>query len=108
MLSQDIVLAFNSGGYYLLGNGKSFAVLGTFILTYSSFHMANTLAKTDGRIVLLALGNLKFEVLNHVNARRDLEIIKIETRLMENREKGLGLKVVVRRHGSKSLAEQHL
>jgi len=56
--------------------------------------------QTDDRIVLLALGDVKYEVLAYLNRREDLEILKLETRYMKKREKGTGLKAVVRRRSS--------
>jgi hypothetical protein len=52
--------------------------------------------QTDDRVTLVALGNVKFEVLKHIHGRKDIEIIKVETRYMKKREKGTGLKVTVR------------
>ena len=51
---------------------------------------------TDDEIVVLALGDVKYEVLAYLNRRKDVEILKLETRLMKKREKGTGLKVTVR------------
>ena len=51
----------------------------------------------DDEIVLLALGDVKYELLSYLNKRRDIEIVKLETRFMKKREKGTGLKVTVRR-----------
>ena len=48
--------------------------------------------QTDDRIVLLALGNVKYEVLSYLNKRKDIEIVKLETRYMKKLEKGTGLK----------------
>ena len=47
--------------------------------------------------MLLALGDVKYEVLAYLNKRKDIEIVKLETRFMKKREKGTGLKVTVRR-----------
>jgi len=52
---------------------------------------------TGDEIVLLALGNVKYELLSYLNKRKDIEIVKLETRYMKKREKGTGLKVTVRR-----------
>jgi len=49
----------------------------------------------DDEIVLLALGNVKYEVLSYLNNRKDVEILKLETRFMKKREKGAGLKATV-------------
>jgi hypothetical protein len=50
----------------------------------------------DAEIVLLALGDVKYEVLAYLNKRKDIEILKLETRQMKKREKGTGLKAIVR------------
>ena len=52
---------------------------------------------TDDEIVVLALGDVKYEVLSYLNRRKDIEIVKLETRFMKKREKGTGVKVTVRR-----------
>jgi len=51
----------------------------------------------DDEIVLLALGDVKYEVLSYLNKRKDIEIVKLETRFKKKREKGTGLKATVRR-----------
>jgi hypothetical protein len=51
---------------------------------------------TDDEIVVLALGDVKYEVLAYLNKRKDMEIMKLETRYMKKREKGAGLKATVR------------
>jgi hypothetical protein len=48
------------------------------------------------RATLTAIGNVKFDVLRHIHARKDIEIVKLETRYMKKREKGTGVKVTVR------------
>ena len=53
-------------------------------------------------IVLLALGDVKYEVLAYLNSRKDIEIVKLETRQMKKREKGTGLKATVRRRSSQA------
>jgi len=40
---------------------------------------------------------VKYEVLSHLNKRKDIEIVKLETRHMKKREKGTGLKATVRK-----------
>jgi hypothetical protein len=49
----------------------------------------------ENPISLLALGKVKYELLNYLNKRSDIKIIRVETRYMKKREKGLGLKVIV-------------
>ena len=51
---------------------------------------------TDDEIVVLALGDVKCEVLSYLNRRKDMEIMKLETRYMKKRDKGTGLKATVR------------
>ena len=55
------------------------------------------LLSTDDEIVVLALADVKYEVLAYLNKRKDIEILKLETRHMKKREKGTGLKATVRR-----------
>ena len=50
----------------------------------------------DAEIVLLALGDVKYEVLAYLNKRKDIEILKLEARQMKKRDKGTGLKAIVR------------
>jgi hypothetical protein len=52
--------------------------------------------QTDERITLTALGEVKNELLRHLHQRKDIQILKIETRYIKKREKGTGLKVIVR------------
>jgi hypothetical protein len=61
------------------------------------------LVQKDAEIVLLALGDVKYEVLAYLNRRKDIEIIRLETRQMKKREKGTGLKAIVRRRNSQAL-----
>jgi hypothetical protein len=49
----------------------------------------------ENPISLLALGKVKYELLNYLNKRSDIKIIRVETRYMKKNEKGLGLKVIV-------------
>jgi len=53
--------------------------------------------QTDDEIVLLALGNVKYQLLSYLNKRKDIEILKLETRYMKKLEKGTGLKATVRK-----------
>jgi hypothetical protein len=46
-------------------------------------------------VTLLALGNVKFDVLAYLNRHNDLQIIKMETKKMKDAEKGVGLKISV-------------
>ena len=42
----------------------------------------------DAEIVLLALGDVKYKVLAYLNKRKDIEILKLETRHIKKRDKG--------------------
>jgi hypothetical protein len=53
--------------------------------------------QADDQVVLLALENVKYQLLSYLNKRKDIEIVKLETRYMKSREKGLGLKVTVQK-----------
>ena len=48
-------------------------------------------------IIMLALGKVKYDVLAYLTKRRDIEIIKLETKCMKKRQKGMGLKIIVRK-----------
>jgi len=62
--------------------------------------------QTDERITLTALGDLKNELLRHLNQRKNIQILKIETRYMKKREKGMGLKVTVRSRNQAEAAKE--
>ena len=51
---------------------------------------------TDDEIVVLALGDVKYDVLRYLNSRKGIEILKLETRYMKKRDKGTGVKAIVR------------
>jgi len=51
----------------------------------------------DAEIMLLALGDVKYKVLAYLNKRKDIEIVKLETRHKKKRGKDTGLKVTVRK-----------
>ena len=53
--------------------------------------------QSDNEIVLLALGNVKYQLLSYLNKRKDIEMLKVEPRHMKKPEKGTGLKVTVRK-----------
>jgi len=52
--------------------------------------------QADDRIVLLALGDVKYGALRYLSKRKGIEILKLETRYMKKRDKGAGLKAIVR------------
>ena len=51
--------------------------------------------QTNEKITLTALGKVRYQVLNYIRNRNDIKIVKLETKYMKKREKGLGLKVTV-------------
>jgi hypothetical protein len=51
---------------------------------------------TDERVTLTAIGRNRYELLAHLQERKDIEIVKLETKYMKNRDKGIGLKITVR------------
>lgn len=53
--------------------------------------------QTDGRVTLTAIGRIRYELLACLEKREAIEIVKVETRYMKNRDKGIGIKVTVRR-----------
>jgi len=46
--------------------------------------------------VAFALGDVKYDVPRYLNSRKGNEILKLETRYMKKRDKGTGLKAIVR------------
>ena len=44
-------------------------------------------------VTLTAIGRNRFEVLAYLQKQKDIEIVKVETRNMKNRDKGIGLEV---------------
>jgi len=60
-------------------------------------HALKKRLQTQDRVALTALGQVRYDLLRHLKERKDIEIIKLETRYMKTREKGLGLKVTIRR-----------
>jgi len=53
--------------------------------------------QTDERVTLTAIGRIRYKLLAYLRGRKNVEIVKLETRYMKNRDKGIGLKVTVRR-----------
>jgi len=51
--------------------------------------------RPNEHVVLMAIGYVKYELMEYLNQRSDLNIIRIETRYLKKRSKGLGLKVTV-------------
>ena len=53
--------------------------------------------QTEGKVTLLAINRVKYKLLVYLQHRKDMEIVKLETKFMKNRDKGIGLKVTVRK-----------
>lgn len=53
--------------------------------------------QTEAKVTLLAIGRVRYKLLVYLQHRKDMEIVKLETRYMKNRDKGIGTKVTVRR-----------
>jgi len=51
----------------------------------------------DERVTLTALGRVRYELLGYLEKRKDIEIVRLKTRYMKNRDKGIGIKVTVRK-----------
>jgi len=52
--------------------------------------------------VLLALGDVKYDVLSYLNAHPSIQIIEMSTRYIKKREKGLGLKIKIKLKGNRT------
>jgi hypothetical protein len=52
--------------------------------------------QADKKVTPLALGNVKFRVSKYIHGRKDIEILKLETRYMKKRDKGTGFQAMVR------------
>jgi len=101
-LIKDFLQKVNVKGKVKKGKGKNLIVTkskGKPIFCGSDgewkVELEQRLQKND-EIVLLALGDAKYEVLSYLNKRKYIEILKLETRQMKKREKGTGLKAMVR------------
>jgi hypothetical protein len=53
--------------------------------------------QTSEKVTLLAIGRIRYKLLAYLRKREDMEIVGLETRYMKNRNKGIGLKVTVRK-----------
>jgi len=51
----------------------------------------------DPAVTLTAIGRIRYKLLAYLRKRKDIEIVKLETRYMKNRDKGIGIKVTVRK-----------
>ena len=53
--------------------------------------------QTSEKVTLTAIGRIRYELLGYLQKRKDIEIVKVETRYMKNRDKGIGIKITVRK-----------
>jgi hypothetical protein len=53
--------------------------------------------QTDEKVTLTALGDVRYDLMRYAERRKDVKIVKLETRYMKSREMGLGLKVTVQK-----------
>ena len=53
--------------------------------------------QTDPTVTLTAIGRVRYKLLAYLRKREDIEIIKLETRYMKNRNKGIVIKITVTR-----------
>jgi len=51
----------------------------------------------EERVTLAAIDRIRYKLLIYLQKRKDLEIVKLETRYMRNRGKGIGIKITVRK-----------
>ena len=52
---------------------------------------------TDEKVTLTAIGRLRYGLLAYLRKRKDMEIVGVETRYMRNRDRGIGIKITVRK-----------
>ena len=53
--------------------------------------------QTSERVTLTTIGRIRYKLLTYLRKRKDIEIVKVETKYMKNKDKGIGLKVTVRK-----------
>jgi|YelNatPaOPRAMG01_1025707.scaffolds.fasta_scaffold04526_3 hypothetical protein len=53
--------------------------------------------KEEDELVLLSIANVNYDVLYYILRNTAIEILKLKTRQMRKQEKGLGLKLVIKR-----------
>jgi hypothetical protein len=51
----------------------------------------------DESVTLTAIGRIRYELLAYLRKRKDMEIVGVETRYMRNRDRGIGIKITVRK-----------
>jgi len=51
----------------------------------------------EERVTLTAIDRIRYKRLAYLQKRKDLEIVKLETRYVGNRGKGIGIKITVRK-----------
>ena len=50
-------------------------------------------------VMLLSIGDVKYDTLNHLKAHPNIQILEMPTKHLKKREKGLGLKIKVKLKG---------
>jgi len=53
--------------------------------------------QTENKVTILALGRNMYKLLAYLRKRKDIEIFKLGTKYMKNRDKGIGIKITVRK-----------
>lgn len=53
--------------------------------------------QTDEKVTLTASCRVRYRLLAYPRCRKDVETVKLETRYMKNRDKGIGMKITVRK-----------
>jgi hypothetical protein len=71
-------------------------LLSLFLLSHSTLPLLDGLKGLLRASAVFALGDVKYDVLRYLDNRKALEILKLETRYMKKRDKGAGLKAIVR------------
>jgi len=51
----------------------------------------------EERVTLTAINRIRYKLLAYLQDRKDMEIVKLETRYVRNRGKGIGIKITVRK-----------
>jgi hypothetical protein len=48
--------------------------------------------ETDEKVTLTAIGRIRYKLLAYLHKRQDIEIVKLETGYIKNKDKGIGKK----------------
>jgi len=58
------------------------------------------LVRPNQVVMLLSLGDVKYNVLSYLNAHPNIQILEMSTKCLKKRDKGLGLKIKVKLRGN--------